>query len=109
LEEEKEMMKRVFSAAAARVTIIATIVAPVAWATSLAGGNKKEIVALTADEMRWVTPPYYHDGRQRAHLFGDSSQGGTWIDRAKIPSGARVLAHTHPRDELATVIEGTSP
>ena len=100
-------MKRVLSAAFARVTIIATIVAAVAWATSLAGGNKKEIVALTADEVRWVTPPYYNDGRQRAHLFGDSSQGGTWIDRVKIPNGARLLAHTHPRAELATVIEGT--
>jgi len=83
------------------------MVAAVAWATSLAGANKKEIVALPPEEVRWVTPPYYHDGRQRAHLFGDSSQGGTWIDRVKIPDGARVLAHTHPRDELATVIEGT--
>ena len=25
----------------------------------------------------------------------------------KIPGGARVLAHTHPQDELVTVIEGT--
>ena len=24
----------------------------------------------------------------------------------KIPGGARVLAHTHPQDELVTVIEG---
>ena len=54
-----------------------------------------------------VTPPYYNDGRQRAQLFGDSGQGGTWIDRVKIPGGARVLAHTHPQDELVTVIEGT--
>ena len=69
--------------------------------------SKKEIVGLTADEIRWFTPPYYNDGRQRAHLFGDSSQGGTWIDRVKIPGGARVLAHTHPQDELVTVIEGT--
>src|SRR5882724_2606267 len=97
------MMKRVLSAAA----VVVTIVAAGAWATSLAERSKKEIVGLTADEVRWFTPPYYHDGRQRAYLFGDSSQGGTWIDRVKIPSGARVLAHTHPRDELATVIEGT--
>src|SRR2546423_9625968 len=96
-------MKRVLSAAA----IVVALVAAVAWATSLAEGSKKEIVALTADEVRWFTPPYYNDGRQRAHLFGDSSQRGTWIDRVKIPNGARVLAHTHPRDELATVIEGT--
>jgi len=99
-------MKRIFSAAAARATIVSIIVAAVAWA-SLAQPNKKEILAQTADEVRWFTPPYYNDGRQRAHLFGDSSKGGTWIDRVKIPSGARLLAHTHPQDELATVIEGT--
>jgi quercetin dioxygenase-like cupin family protein len=69
--------------------------------------SKKEIVGLAADEVRWFTPPYYNDGRQRAHLFGDSSQGGTWIDRVKIPGGSRVLAHTHAQDELVTVIEGT--
>jgi quercetin dioxygenase-like cupin family protein len=97
------MMKRVLSAAATVVTIITAV----AWATSLAEPSKKEIVGLTADEIRWFTPPYYNDGRQRAHLLGDSSQGGTWIDRVKIPGGARALAHTHPEDELVTVIEGT--
>lgn len=96
-------MNRVFSAAAASVTIVAAV----ACATSLAGQSKKEIVALTADEVRWFTPSFYIDGRQRAQLFGDSSQGGAWIDRVKIPGGARVLSHTHPQDELVTVIEGT--
>ena len=57
--------------------------------------------------MRWFTPSYYKDGRQRAQLFGDSSQDGPWVDRVKIPAGRRVLAHTHPHDELVTVIEGT--
>lgn len=96
-------MKRVLSAAAVAVTIVAAV----AWATSLPQRSKKEIVGLTADEVRWFTPPYYNDGRQRAQLFGDSSEGGSWIDRVKIPGGARVLAHTHPQDELVTVIEGT--
>ncbi len=96
-------MKRVLSAAAVAVTIVAAV----AWATSLPQRSKKEIVGLTADEVRWFTPSYYNDGRQRAQLFGDSSEGGSWIDRVKIPGGARVLAHTHPQDELVTVIEGT--
>ena len=96
-------MKSVLSAAAAAVTIFAAV----AWATSLAERSNKEIVGLTPDEIRWFTPPYYNDGRQRAQLFGDSSAGGTWIDRVKIPGGARVLAHTHAQDELVTVIEGT--
>lgn len=69
--------------------------------------NDKEIIALTPDDVKWFTPPYYTDGRQRARLFGDSSKGGVWIDRVKILSGGRVLAHTHPQDELVTVVEGT--
>jgi quercetin dioxygenase-like cupin family protein len=96
-------MKRVLSAAAAAVTIAVAV----AWATSLGERNNKEIVGLTPDEVRWFSPPYYNDGRQRAQLFGDSSEGGTWIDRVKIPGGARVLAHRHPQDEIVTVIEGT--
>ena len=72
-----------------------------------ASQSKKEIVGLTAEQVRWFTPPYYKDGRQRAQLFGDSSQGGAWVDRVRIPARMRVLAHTHPQDELVTVIEGT--
>ena len=75
--------------------------------TSPAEKSKKEIVGFTANAVRWFTPAYYRDGRQRARLFGDSSRGGNWIDRVKIPGDARVLAHTHPQDELVTVIEGT--
>jgi quercetin dioxygenase-like cupin family protein len=74
---------------------------------TLAGKNKKEIIAFTPVQVRWFTPSYYTDGRQRAQLLGDSSQGGAWIDRVKIPAGKRVLAHTHPQDELVTVMEGT--
>ena len=69
--------------------------------------SQKEIVGITPQDVRWFTPPYYTDGRQRAHMLGDSSQGGTWVDRVRIPRDARVLAHTHPQDEIVTVIEGT--
>ena len=74
---------------------------------TLADTNKKEIIAFTPLQVRWFTPSNYTDGRQRAQLLGDSSQGGAWIDRVKIPVGKRVLAHTHPQDEPVTVIEGT--
>ena len=74
---------------------------------TLADTNKKEITAFTPLQVRWFTPPYYTDGRERAQLLGDSSQGGAWVDRVKMPAGKRVLAHTHPQDEPVTVIEGT--
>ena len=96
-------MKAILSAAAVAVIIAAAV----AWATSSAETSKKEIVGVTPDKVRWFTPTYYTDGRQRAQLFGDSNQNGAWVDRAKIPADARVRAHTHPQDELVTVIEGT--
>ena len=80
-----------------------TVVSAMVWAKQ----NQKEIVGLRPEQINWFTPPYYTDGRQRARLVGDSTQGGAWIDRVKIPRGARVLAHTHPHDEIVTVIEGT--
>lgn len=88
---------------AGQILVATAVFSVMAWSNQ----NKKEIVGLKPEEVKWFTPPYYNDGRQRAQLLGDSTQGGTWIDRVKIPSGGRVRAHTHPQDELVTVIEGT--
>src|SRR5689334_11651662 len=68
----------------------------------LADTDKRGIIAFTPLQVRWFTPSYYTDGRERAQLLGDSSQGGMWIDRVNMPAGKRVLAHTHPQDELAS-------
>lgn len=95
-------MKKVLLAAVAVVAALAAVTLERAWA----GQNKKLVMGITPEQVRWFTPPYYKDGRQRAQLLGDSSQDGAWVDRVKIPAGGRVLAHTHPHDELVTVIEG---
>ena len=79
------MKKTLLMAAAAAMTL----------AMTQNGKTNKEIVGLTPKQVKWFTPSYYQDGRQRAQLFGDSSHGGAWVDRVKIPSGGRVLAHTH--------------
>lgn len=91
------------------VAVVAVVVAlaSITLATVRVDKAQKGIVGITPQDVRWFTPPYYTDGRQRAQMFGDSSQGGPWVDRVKIPRGARVLAHTHPQDEIVTVIEGT--
>ena len=94
--------------AAAGPTIVATVLA-LALRTSAGTSVEatRQVTALAPQDIRWFTPSYYTDGRQRAQLRGDSSKGGAWIDRVKIPGGSRVLAHTHPDDEVVTVIEGT--
>ena len=96
-------MKKLLLAGAAVVTILAAIT----FSQTGASQTQKGIIALTPGQVRWFTPSYYKDGRQRARLFGASNRGGLWVDRVKIPAGMRFLAHTHPQDELVTVIEGT--
>ena len=73
-----------------KVVLIGAIIAASALVSVMvwAKQNKKEIVGLTPEQVNWFTPPYYTDGRQRARLAGDSTQGGAWIDRVKIPRAA---------------------
>lgn len=96
-------MKRMLNSGAALVVLLGLETLAFTWTTQ----SDKKIVGTSPEQVRWFTPAYYTDGRQRAQLFGDSSKTGAWVDRVKIPGGMRVLAHTHPQAELVTVIEGT--
>jgi quercetin dioxygenase-like cupin family protein len=91
-------------------TLLAAAIAVAAATTPAVTGAReggKGIVGLIPEQVRWFTPPYYGDGRQRAQMYGDSGRDGAWVDRVKMPAGVSVPAHTHPHDELVTVIEGT--
>jgi quercetin dioxygenase-like cupin family protein len=50
-----------------------------------------------------VLPP----GAEAAVLFGDPSKEGYFVLRLKFPAGYSVAPHTHPVDEVVTVISGT--
>jgi len=89
------------------LTVLVLLIAPVTRAAAQGVQHGQTIVGVTPDQVRWFTPSYYTDGRQRAQLLGDSNREGAWVDRVSIPGGRRVLAHTHPHDEVATVIQGT--
>lgn len=93
---------------ASRLTIVAVVLAlPLRATPGAPAAPDKQVTAWAPQDIRWFTPTYYTDGRQRTRLYGDSSKGGDWIDRVRIPGGSRVLAHTHPDDEIVTVMEGT--
>ena len=89
------------------ITAVLTVASVMLAIAVRANQTQKQIIGVTPEQVQWFTPSYYTDGRQRARLLGDSSQGGTWVDRVKIPAGARARAHTHPQDEVVTVIAGT--
>jgi len=102
-----KMTERNVMAPLSRLTILIALALALRATIGTPAEAQKQITALAPQDIQWFTPAYYTDGRQRAHLLGDSSKGGDWIDRVKIPGGSRVLAHTHPDDEIVTVIEGT--
>jgi hypothetical protein len=64
-------MKRLLLPARA-VIVLTTVMLAMTWG----GQNIREIVGLTPEQVPWFTPAHYKDGRQRAQLIGDSSQGG---------------------------------
>jgi anti-sigma factor ChrR (cupin superfamily) len=92
---------------ASRLTVSVALALALRAPIGASAESQPQVTALAPQDIRWFTPASYTDGRQRARLRGDSSKGGDWIDRVRIPGGSRVLAHTHPDDEIVTVIEGT--
>lgn len=63
---------------------------------------------LRPDAIQWApAPPELPKGAQAAVLQGDPTQQGYFAMRLKAPDGYRIGPHTHPTDELVTVVSGT--
>jgi quercetin dioxygenase-like cupin family protein len=59
-------------------------------------------------EIKWgPAPAVLPPGAEAAVLFGDPTKKGLFVLRLKLPEGYRVPPHTHPVDEVVTVISGT--
>jgi len=68
--------------------------------------NGHTIVA--PEEIKWgPAPAVLPPGAEAAVLFGDPSKEGLFALRLKLPAGYSVPPHTHPVDEVVTVISGT--
>jgi len=90
-----------------------TVVAPLAigLAFQLAG------VAIAADAMpmitdaqklQWAPAPGLPPGAEVAVLYGDPSKPGPFAMRLRFPSGYQIPTHSHPTDELITVLSGNA-
>jgi uncharacterized RmlC-like cupin family protein len=60
-----------------------------------------------AADLNWVDAPGLPAGAKLAVLAGNPQAAGPFTLRLKMPAGFLVKPHTHPTDELVTVIEGT--
>ncbi len=59
-----------------RLTASVALAVALGATTGAPAESTKQVTALTPQDIRWFTPAYYTDGRQRAHFRGDSSPGG---------------------------------
>ena len=88
-------------------TLIAAVavagVASTAPAKTMAGPS-----IVPPQEIKWgPAPAVLPPGAEAAVLFGDPSEDGSFVLRLKLPASYSVAPHTHPVDEVITVISGT--
>lgn len=63
---------------------------------------------LSPQDIQWgAAPPVLPSGAEAAVLFGDPSKEGLFALRLKVPAGYAIPPHTHPVDEVVTVVSGT--
>ena len=65
-------------------------------------------IAISPDAIVWKDgPPTLPAGAKTAVLEGDPRAEGMFTMRVKVPAGASLAPHWHPRDERVTVLSGT--
>ena len=63
---------------------------------------------FTPSDVQWgPAPPVLPPGAQAAVLYGDPFKEGLFALRLKLPKGYNIPPHTHPVQEVVTVISGT--
>jgi len=71
--------------------------------TVLMNGN---FVTADPENIKWAPNKSAPYGMQMVLLFGDPSQPGPYIFRAKMPSGYKLPPHKHPDERIVTVLKG---
>lgn len=74
---------------------------------SAADAQDAHIMVAPRDIQWGAAPPVLPAGAEAAVLFGDPGKEGLFALRVKFPAGYAVPAHTHPVDEIVTIISGT--
>ena len=87
-------------------TLIAALSLAGAASTAPAGTMEGHTI-VSPQEIKWgPAPAVLPPGAKAAILFGNPSKEGLFALRLKLPAGYRVPPHTHPVDEVVTVVSG---
>jgi quercetin dioxygenase-like cupin family protein len=81
-------------------------VATLALSLSPALAQQSQHTMVNANEVQWKEAPPILPGAQISVLYGDPAKEGVFVLRLKFPANYKVPPHTHPVDEIVTVISG---
>ncbi|CRL51819.1 hypothetical protein PSHI_50150 [Pseudomonas sp. URMO17WK12:I11] len=62
--------------------------------------------ALYNEDVEWHSFPAFPKEVKLAVLVGDPGKPAPYVVRVKVPSGTKLMPHTHPEDRIYTVISG---
>lgn len=73
----------------------------------LTEGHAQDAVTIVrSDAIGWKSHPIFK-GAQNAIVIGDPTKAAPIVQRNKFPSGFSIPPHTHPYDEVITILNGT--
>jgi len=73
---------------------------------SIPGANAQDVVTVVrADAVPWKPHPLF-TGAHNAIVIGDPSKALPVVQRNRFPAGFKIPPHTHPYDEVITILAG---
>jgi quercetin dioxygenase-like cupin family protein len=68
--------------------------------------NETDLRSVLSEDIDFQPFPSFPPSARLAVVAGDPSKPGLYTTRVKIPSGVKLMPHTHPEDRIYTVISG---
>lgn len=81
-------------------------VTALALSLSAAFAQQPQHTLVNVNDIAWKEAPPALPGAQISVLYGDPTKDGVFVMRLKFPANYKIPAHTHPVDEIVTVISG---
>jgi quercetin dioxygenase-like cupin family protein len=86
------------------ITAVLSLVGVLSWAA----GTPRPALQFNPEDVKWTAAkPPLPEGARVALLEGDPKAAGIFTMRVELPAGAKVMPHTHPKDERVTVLSGS--
>ena len=89
---------------------LVAVVLPSAWLLAQQDTHDAKSVhanLFPAADIQWKDgPPSLPRGAKIAVLEGDPAKEGMFVMRVRVPNGFHIPAHTHPKPERVTIIQG---